>query len=469
MLPWLHRLFQPSLSRRVLWTLALAYLLVFAVLVARDYFIYRSSVAKREALHVGAVALEASLTSDVPSDVEVIMRSVEVQYRMLRRDAFARVGIECPGDVLFHVTRSDGRLMYASQALTAKSWNRLSLSNGEALIGGQNHWVATYDTARWQITMFEPVQTDEVLIPALAREIMVPMSIAFPIIFLPLWLAVRRGLAPLRRLSANVRRRNPQDFSPLTEDLPYAELKPLVHTFNELFARSRQGIARERAVVQDAAHELRTPLAVVATQAHHLVNARTAEEVQAAKSALDHAIQRSSHMAHQLLTLAAMEGDSVPTGKPVDLVELTRQALISLNTRAQERQIDITMDSPDALVVKVDTQAYLSVLENLVVNAVHYGNVHGRVNVSIAHAQAAHITLTVADDGPGIAPEDLPHLFERFYRGRGVVAPGAGLGLAIVKQAVAHMGGHINTGVGIEGRGAAFTACFPGTRVDLSQ
>lgn len=457
----IRRWLQPSLAHRVLWTLGLAYLLVFTVLVARDYFIYRSSVAKREALHVGAAALEASLTSDSPSDVDVIMRSVEVQYRMLRRDAFERVGIACPGDVLFHVARPDGQVLYASQALGSQPLDRAGLNHTEVHFGGQAYWAAAYDTARWHITMFEPVQTDEVLIPALAREVMVPMSIAFPIIMLPLWLAVRRGLSPLRHLSEAVTQRQPQDFSPLAMDLPYAELKPLVQTFNELFARSRQSIARERAVVQDAAHELRTPLAVVSTQAHHLLNAQSAEERRAAKSALDHAIQRASHMAHQLLTLATLEGSEAPTQKTLDVVELTRQAVIALAPRAQACHIDVTLDSPDRLVARFDTQAYLSVLENLVVNAIHYGKAHGRVSVTIAPTPASHVTLTVADDGPGIDPQDLPHLFERFYRGRGVLVPGAGLGLAIVKQAVAHMNGQIGTGPGIDGAGLGFKVTFP--------
>lgn len=457
----IKRWLQPSLARRVLWTLTLAYLLVFTVLVARDYLIYRSSVAKREALHIGAVALEASLTTDSASDIEVIMRSVEVQYRMLRRDAFERVGIDCPGDVLFHVARPDGQVVYASQALGAKPLLRGSPASAEMRIGGQDHWVATYDTARWQITMFEPVQTDEVLIPALAREVMVPMSIAFPIILLPLWLAVRRGLAPLRQLSASVRRRNPQDFTPLTEDLPYSELKPLVHTFNELFARSREGIARERAVVQDAAHELRTPLAVVATEAHRLLTAQNPTELAAARSALQHAIQRSSHMAHQLLTLATFDAPNATTTRAeVDLVELTRQAVISLSPLAQQKQVDITLESPDALMLRTDTAAYLSVLENLVTNAIHYGAHPGRVVVTLLH-QPTQVLLNVADDGPGVPAEDLAHLFERFFRGRAVVTPGAGLGLAIVKQAVTRMGGQISIGPGLEGRGVAFAVEFP--------
>ncbi len=456
----LKRFFQPSLSRRVMLALSLAFLLVFVVLIARDYLSFRSTVAKRQALQTAATALEASLTSEAVNDVRVIMQSVEVQYRMLRRDAYERAAMACPGDILFHIARTDGTPVYASAALVDGLPDAQALQANETEYRGQNYWGVSHHTDRWHITVLEPVLTDAVLLPALGRQMLTPMLIAFPLILLPLWLAVRRGLAPLRALTDSVTHRNPKDFSPLTRDLPYAELKPLVKTFNELFARSRLSIARERAVVQDAAHELRTPLAVVAAEAHHLINASNDDERQQAKHALEQAIRRSSHMAHQLLTLASFEGREGRTTQRADLVELARQAVISMNPRVQEKRAEITLESPDALVTDVDTQAYLSVLENLITNAIHYGRPQGRIAVSLA-LNDARVTLEVADDGPGIAPTDAAHLFDRFYRGKDVVAPGAGLGLAIVKQAVARMNGHITLGQGLNSTGVRFSVKFP--------
>jgi two-component system sensor histidine kinase QseC len=209
-------------------------------------------------------------------------------------------------------------------------------------------------------------------------------------------------------------------------------------------------------MVQDAAHELRTPLAVVAAQAHALANSTQPELQQEAKAALEAAVQRASHLVHQLLTLARLESSDVERRQAVDLVAVSRQILIATSPVADRRGIEITMESPDRLDATLDLMAFHSVLENLLGNALSYGHQRGHVLVSLALVQPHRVVLLIADDGPGIAPEDQAHLFERFHRGRNAAAPGAGLGLAIVKQAVERLPGRIAVLAGLNGAGVGF-------------
>jgi len=107
----------------------------------------------------------------------------------------------------------------------------------------------------------------------LSRDLAPSLALAFPFVVLPVWLAIRQGLRPLRRLSGRLAQRHADDLSSLDIDLKYAELQPVVSAFNALLLKLRDKVQRERAFVQDAAHELRTPMAVIAAQAHVLTRA----------------------------------------------------------------------------------------------------------------------------------------------------------------------------------------------------
>lgn len=125
--------------------------------------------------------------------------------------------------------------------------------------------------------------------------------------------------------------------------------------------------------------------------------------------------------------------------------------------------MELELDSPDGLPVNLAQISFLSILDNLLSNAVAYGRAGGRIRVRLA-VIGERVELEVADDGPGIALEDRPHLFERFYRGKAVSAPGSGLGLAIVWQAAHAQGGRVQLKEGLEGRGVAFCVSLPLSR-----
>jgi two-component system sensor histidine kinase QseC len=125
-----------------------------------------------------------------------------------------------------------------------------------------------------------------------------------------------------------------------------------------------------------------------------------------------------------------------------------------------ERDIELSLEAPDELIYSLGRHAFLSIVQNLLVNAVRYGHDGGKVAVELSVNERALI-LSVADDGPGIAEAERNLVFERFYRVAGTDVSGSGLGLAIVAQAVARLRGTVRLASGLDGRGSCFTVELP--------
>jgi two-component system sensor histidine kinase QseC len=137
-----------------------------------------------------------------------------------------------------------------------------------------------------------------------------------------------------------------------------------------------------------------------------------------------------------------------------------RQELASLAPAAMRRGVELSLESPDTLDHHVDAHALQSIVQNLVSNAIEYVGSGAQVLVDLRAREGA-LTLAVSDDGPGIAPEDQAHIFERFRRGAGQQVMGSGLGLAIVRQAAARMNGTVRLAPGLGGKGCGFVVDLP--------
>lgn len=433
--------------------LVFAFMLVAVALLSMDYLRFRSGAAQQGPLQDSADALLGALPDDV-EDAVLVLRASELQYNRLRQ----RAGPDgAPlGDLLIELSKPlNGPVVFASRGLAALS---LPVQNGPATtvaVRGGNHWSVQAENLHWRVRLLEPTVADTTALRWFAGNLVRPMLIAFALVLIPLWWAVRRGLSPLRKLTTEVAGRRVDDFAPLALDLRYAELQPLVVAFNHLLDRSRAAVARERAFVQDAAHELRTPLAAIAAQAHALAAQPTGSARHQARVQLERLIERASHQVHQLLTLARLAG--VPAREPVllDCANAVRAALIAAAPVALARGIELSLDAPPCCLVRLDAIAFHSVLDNLLGNALAHVQDGAQIHVTLRAANQ-QLVLRVADNGPGIAAEDQPHLFERFRRGRNVTAPGCGLGLAIVREAAQQLGGEVRFGPGLDGRGVTF-------------
>ncbi len=328
------------------------------------------------------------------------------------------------------------------------------ISGGAA--NGQRFRLYQGRATRWSLMVASPELSTWWVLRSMLGDLTIDMLIAFPFVLLPIWLAVARGLRPLQQLSKRIAAKGPDDLAALGFDPKYAELQPLTAALDHLLAQLRKRLAREHGFVQDAAHELRTPLAVISAQAHVLVMASDLTQRLEAERRMDQAIARASHLVDQLLTLAQFDNQDAPAPSELDVAQLLRRELALLAPTAIARHIDLSLEAPDALMHMLDAQAFLSIVDNLVNNALAYVPKNGQVRVALK-AQRSGLSLSVADDGPGIAPEQRTLVFERFYRGSGHDAPGAGLGLAIVREAAARLHGSVSLGDGIDGKGCTFT------------
>jgi two-component system OmpR family sensor kinase len=254
----------------------------------------------------------------------------------------------------------------------------------------------------------------------------------------------------------------------LDERLPHPgtrdEIGCLVDTLNAMLGRLEQAFEGQRRFTADASHELRSPLSRLRTELEVALRRPRdpVEYVDALRSCVEE-VQRLTVLVDELLMLARLDArQPVAEVGTVALDRLVHAAVQRLQGHARERHVELVAEPTPHVVARIGHGAADLVLANLLDNALKFSTPGGRVTVSLS-ADAQVACLSVADTGPGIAAGELPHLFERFFRGsaaRAGVAPGVGLGLALSQAMVQAHGGHIEA-ANRPGGGALFTVRLP--------
>jgi two-component system sensor histidine kinase TctE len=269
------------------------------------------------------------------------------------------------------------------------------------------------------------------------------------------WFVVTRGLTPLAELGREMARRSANDLAPLRPRRVPQEVSPLIEAINQLMARVRDAIAAQRRFVADASHQLRTPLAVLRTQAELALRQDELGPMKEAVAQLRDHSQATSHLASQLLSLARAEPAlEAPSGVgPMDLAELAREACSALVPHALARRVDLGFEAIEGAIVRGQSYLVREMISNLVENAMRYGAPGGTVTVKVEKPDEASFLLVVEDDGPGIPHQERGRVFERFYRIPGSPGEGAGLGLSIVREIARGHGATVRLLDGAEERG----------------
>jgi two-component system sensor histidine kinase QseC len=449
-LDW-RRLWQPSLMRRSLAALLAAFVFVLLALLVHDYLEVKNDFDQNLAIKVRAEALApiiARLTD--PHEAGLVVVSVAEMFNTRRRAAGQQ-----PGLVVHQLRLASGEVVVAVPASSDQAFHAETGRVTTADINGQSNWVVQVPAGKWLLVLADPATGEWPLLASLASDIVDKLLLAFPLVLLPVWLALRSGIRPLRQLAKAVSARNPNDLSPLGVQPPQKELKPLATAFEQLLAQLRQQVLLERSFVQDAAHEMRTPMAAIAAQAHVLARTSDPSARLLAAAALEQVLQRAAHLNQQLLELAVLDDGSLPPRHRQDVVTLVQQCLATAIPHALKLGLDLSLDAPEQLEQSLDLSAFQSVLNNLLDNAMRYVPRGGRINVILATAPFGW-ALTVADDGFGMTSEQRARAFDRFWRGDGVDKPGSGLGLSIVHRAAQRMGAEVRIDDGLDGRGVAF-------------
>lgn len=278
------------------------------------------------------------------------------------------------------------------------------------------------------------------------------------------WLITRRAFRPIEQMARTAGAiSSGSDLSRrVTSPSSGDEVARLGQTLNAMLARLQSAFERERQFSSDVSHELRTPIAVIRSQCDYCLSPQASEaDRQEGLEAIQRQADRMSQMVSQLLLLSRAEnGRFVPQMETVDLSQLCQMCLLEAGPAAQAAQVSLEEAVNPGLTLQGDETLLLRLVTNLLSNAVRYNKPGGQVHLSLK-PQNQSLVLQVQDTGQGIAPEELPKIWDRFYRGDASrSSEGSGLGLSMV-QWIAQVH-HAQVQVESQpGQGSCFTVTFP--------
>lgn len=272
----------------------------------------------------------------------------------------------------------------------------------------------------------------------IVKGVILPQFVILPVAVVLVWFGLSRGIRPLSRLQERIQARGPNDMRPIDPRQAPEEVAPLVMSFNQLLQRLERNLMHQKRFIADAAHQMRTPLAGLRTQAELALRLRDPGEIQRSLKQLATSSDRATRLINQLLSLARAENAvAARTGTAeVDLEETARDTVREWVPAALEKKIDLGFEGLGApVMVPGDAVLLRELIKNLVDNAIRYTPENGSVTVAVGlDPTARSATLSVVDNGPGIPESERQMVFERFYRILGNGSDGSGLGLAIVRE-----------------------------------
>jgi two-component system OmpR family sensor kinase len=354
------------------------------------------------------------------------------------------------GDVLYTNRQLPGGLL---PPLDSLGFHTVELAGGDYRV-----FVAQTDSLR-----IEVAQSMDVIREAeggIAMATLLPIGILLPVLAIVIGFAIKRQLRPLNAAATTIALRPPLSLDLLPdEDIPL-EVRPLVDEINRLLRRLRTAVQHEQRFVTDAAHALRTPLTALQLQAEILDGGTDAADKAARLAELRAGIRRVIRLSEQLLSLARSESESGPIKVTTELDPTLAEVAAIYQASAQAREIDLQLEATSGARVYGNARRITLILGNLLDNSLRYTSRGGHIRMR-AFVADGHARIQVWDEGPGLPPQDLERVFERFYRGPGEQGTGSGLGLATVRTLVQQLGGNVFLENRIDHHGLVATVILP--------
>jgi two-component system sensor histidine kinase QseC len=434
-----------SLRHRTLW-LVLA-LLVLGTLTITVYNFHDSKHEITE-IYDAQLAQSARLLQGV-----VQMPLPEAQHQQLYQafnEALSqaghhKVGHPYEGKMAFQVWDAQGKSLVhsASMPVLAQPPEAVGFStldiNGDRwhgfLLPDEQHglriWVGERDSVRQD------------LVNRIVRHTLVPNLIGIVLLTVLVWLAIGWGLKPLQNMAQVIRARHAESLEPLQLMPLPKELEPMQAAINRLLSQIEHAMQRERRFIGDAAHEMRTPLAILRIHVQNALEATDPVQRDDALQFLLGGVDRLTRVVNQLLIMAKVEPQTARDNwQPVEVDSVVRQTLAELTPWLLGKGLELSLEvAPGQYTTHSDAQAIAIALQNLVTNAANFSPPAGEVTVLLSAADQGY-TLSVRDQGPGIDETKIERLFERFYSRDN--PNGAGLGLPIVETIAKRLGGSID-------------------------
>jgi signal transduction histidine kinase len=269
-----------------------------------------------------------------------------------------------------------------------------------------------------------------------------PVLVLLPLSMVVLWVVARAISRALHDIGSQAALQDAHSIAELPLERVPEEIRPLVSSFNHLLARLRDSFAAQRRFVQDAAHELRTPIAAVGLQLENLRGDLGDGPATQRFQQLEAGVERAKRLVDQMLKMSRQEAANAEVHSSVDVHAQLRDSIQTLIALADQRRIDLGLVAPEgapAFRLSCAAGDLRSALDNLIENALRYTPEGGVVDVRLLH-ERGFTAVEVVDTGPGIAPELLGRVFDRFFRVPGSAPGGSGLGLAIAQAAAQRCG-----------------------------
>lgn len=286
-----------------------------------------------------------------------------------------------------------------------------------------------------------------------------PLLVCIPFLLFPAWLSIRIAMRPWNKVINEISLRTSEDLSPLKEVPKHMELRQMVDATNLFLARVQESSDRERVFIADAAHELRTPLAAMRINVEALQSYVSSNNEQELLAGIIRSNSRAARLVNQLLLMMHSEVRIDTVREPVPLTTLIQERMAALAPLAAERRIELEFYSDDEVWITGVRERLMSLIDNLIENAVKYSPEGGRVEVDVRSLDKS-AQLRVSDAGPGIPFELRERVFDRFFRDPNQIQSGSGLGLAIVKAVAQQHNSSICLSTSAEG-GLMVTVDFP--------
>jgi len=450
----------PSLTRALLGWLLIPLVVLLAVSTYTTY---------RNASHLAETERDLALEEITDDLKELVSAALESNTRIDPNSlAFSLLIQDARDQRYFAIYDASGKLLAGDRRLTRMltgiGGNKRAAFGNFTLDGKQLRRAILQgdreDLPGFEIQVAETMVRRDRLTLHLARGVLVPQALVL-ILSIPLiWFGIGRGLLPLEVLRRRITHRSAQDLDAIPADNTPRELLPVVTALNDLLSRYRAVQTEQRRFTADAAHQIKTPLAVLTAEIDLALADATCPCAQPTYKRLQKASSRLAHLVSQLLALAHSETDASTAHALFDLSELAREVTGDFVASAAHRRIDLGFEGGEqAIPLWGNVILVKEAMKNLVDNALKFTPEGGTITTSV---RAFPPTFSVADSGPGIPEAERPLIFQRFHRApESSATEGSGLGLAIVQEVARRHGATVTAGKSELG-GALFELRFEG-------
>jgi two-component system sensor histidine kinase QseC len=372
-----------------------------------------------------AAAVDTAMARDIPPDFTVAQGNYNRQ-------------LSC------QIWSLQGQLVSRSDSAPATSLAGHDNGFNETVIDGERWrvYAVVNPTLGVRVLVGDSLEIRDRLVGDVVKGQLLSALAILPVLAALIWFGVDRGLAPLNRIANTLSGRSAEALHPIEAEGAPREVRPLLGALNALFHRVSEAREREKTFIAYAAHELKTPLAGLKTQAQVALRSDDAGIRDAALRHISTSVDRTGRLVRQLIDMAAVDSaEAARAMMAVDVATVIADVSADLETLRAARQITIATAVRDGVTATVDHTLLRLAVKNILENAILHAPAGSRVDIVVEETPTG-FSIAVVDEGAGMTPDEARHLKGRFTRGSRE-GEGTGLGLPIVEMAVRKLGGDL--------------------------